>query len=865
MGDISSVAQRSFSWPQRPIATYFHLLAPAPRPASATAEPPLPPADAPENILYVDRFIWTSHNVATPGPIAQPLPERISQAIEPALPYALSLYFAGLAILTLRLLAGALRLKRLSRTGCAAPHAVVEILEKLRRQLRITRAVRLLETARVEVPTLAGWITPVIFLPATALTGLSPDQLAALFAHELAHIRRHDYLVNLLQSFIEMLLFYHPAVWWLSAHIRQEREHCCDDMAIATTANRAAYARALQTMESLRTRPQWVPESLAVGARTGALLPRIQRILGLKNTPRSRPLMATSTAVTLALLLASAAIYFGCNHNTGAPATSPAAATDTAPSAAPNQNITFRARILLIPDDALAHLPVPWNSSANVHAEVVDVGGDQRRVRPATESTGTQPASNPASTSPAGPSPSAILDGGISQNILAQAKKDPNTTVLSSPTITAVNGQPAELVTSQQQNYVKSFQNTPATQPGAKPGLQLNVATLTTGLTISLQGSLTDDQKAAQTSLQFKNVTLDGIDTFTLAGPPSAAAAIQNPPAGQLPQEPFVQVPKTTEVSVIAMAKIPLGQTLWIRGPRLTDEHEHTSAVPGLSAIPKVGEMFKQRTYAKTSTNLVILLTPTLGETDSTAAVTPEEPAATGAAIPTTLGTVDTPVLEPAAAQNPANPEDRHAVVMDIQLVGVSAAFLDDFRFGQGVTYPWGIQKTPPPAGAGVPNASIIDDWTRNLFQTATLADKRTRNLAAARIISFNRQAVDVPIHFPLPVPATEAPATQPAEKSLTLRYLATTSADKKWVVLQLGPDAPPEPAGNFATPPHIPVHEINPMMSIPVGGSLLVNLGKAEPSASSETAEESGPVFLLLRPTIANTAPPTSAPATPK
>ena len=106
-------------------------------------------------------------------------------------------------------------------------------LRRLCGQLRIRRPVRLLESALVDVPMVIGWLRPVILLPASALSGLTPQQLEAIIAHELAHIRRHDYLINLLQSLIETLLFYHPAVWWVSRQIRREREHCCDDLAVA--------------------------------------------------------------------------------------------------------------------------------------------------------------------------------------------------------------------------------------------------------------------------------------------------------------------------------------------------------------------------------------------------------------------------------------------------------------------------------------------------------------------------------------------------------------------------------------------------------------------------------------------------------
>jgi protein involved in polysaccharide export with SLBB domain len=114
-----------------------------------------------------------------------------------------------------------------------------------------------------------------VLLPAAAMSGLSLEQVEALLAHELAHVRRHDYLVNLLQSAVETLLFYHPAVWLVSRRVRQERELCCDDLAISVCSDRVAYASALADLESLRAMP-----SPALAATGGSLLTRVRRILG---------------------------------------------------------------------------------------------------------------------------------------------------------------------------------------------------------------------------------------------------------------------------------------------------------------------------------------------------------------------------------------------------------------------------------------------------------------------------------------------------------------------------------------------------------------------------------------------------------
>src|SRR6185369_12620027 len=121
-----------------------------------------------------------------------------------------------------------------------------------------------------------GWMRPAILLPASTLSGLSVAQIEAILAHELAHIRRHDYIVNLLQCVIETLLFYHPAVWWVSRRVRDERELCCDDMAVQAVGDRVGYARALCELERLRA----ATPQLAMAANGGSLLTRIARLLG---------------------------------------------------------------------------------------------------------------------------------------------------------------------------------------------------------------------------------------------------------------------------------------------------------------------------------------------------------------------------------------------------------------------------------------------------------------------------------------------------------------------------------------------------------------------------------------------------------
>ena len=119
-----------------------------------------------------------------------------------------------------------------------------------------------------------------VLLPVSLISGFTTEQLSAILAHELAHIRRHDFVVNILQRCVESILFYHPAVWWLSKRIRAEREHCCDDIAIRLCGSRKVYAEALIEMERAR-QPRPI---LAVAAADGIVLQRFRRVLGMSTS-----------------------------------------------------------------------------------------------------------------------------------------------------------------------------------------------------------------------------------------------------------------------------------------------------------------------------------------------------------------------------------------------------------------------------------------------------------------------------------------------------------------------------------------------------------------------------------------------------
>ena len=280
-----------------PVATAWSL---AGRPAGFEASVPAGTrADDPVRIPAVAAALAT-------GPADSFLPAPLRDRLEKALPRALFLWFAGVLFLSIRFLGGLVAARRLTRRATRPAPAVWQAtLARVAERLSIRRPVQLLESTIVKVPTAIGALRPVILFPATVFLGLPTRGLEALLAHELAHVRRHDYLVNLLQTVAETLLFYHPAVWWVSARIRAEREQCCDDLAIAATGDARTYARALMRLEEMRGSAP----ALAVAAAGGNLWKRVVRLLTQRPAEADRPAgwLAGVLALTTMIVLGAAA------------------------------------------------------------------------------------------------------------------------------------------------------------------------------------------------------------------------------------------------------------------------------------------------------------------------------------------------------------------------------------------------------------------------------------------------------------------------------------------------------------------------------------------------------------------------------
>ena len=228
------------------------------------------------------------------------LRENITAALphpEAFLPWLDALWMLGVLILSARTVGGWLIVQRLRSTATQQiPPALAASFARLSRRIGVHGRVALRLSTRIAGPLAIGMMRSLILLPASALTTLSADQLEAVLAHELAHIRRADYLWNILQTMIETLFFFHPAVWWVGSSLRQQRELCCDDMAIASCADPLTYATALLLLEeerareiALRTATTKLPLALALDGHQSrvSLRSRIARILGEPMEPIS--------------------------------------------------------------------------------------------------------------------------------------------------------------------------------------------------------------------------------------------------------------------------------------------------------------------------------------------------------------------------------------------------------------------------------------------------------------------------------------------------------------------------------------------------------------------------------------------------
>ncbi|MCA9202010.1 MAG: PQQ-binding-like beta-propeller repeat protein, partial [Planctomycetales bacterium] len=259
---------------------------------------------------------------------------------------------------SLRPLVGWKNVRRLRREGVvAAPRELDDLFRRTATTLGIVRSVDLLSSPLVRVPVVVGWLRPAVLLPVSIMGELPVSQIEGILAHELAHIRRHDYLINMFQTVLEAIFFYHPAVWWLSHHIRLERENCCDDWAVHATGDRLTYGRALLALEDLRaTEP-----ILALSAGKGPLVSRIHRVLQIAPVRTSSPMSGWSASGVVAIVAVCVGLCAGLpakpteskdESNTPAEATNPTREAWPMGGGSPSRVNASPAK----------HLPAAWNT-----------------------------------------------------------------------------------------------------------------------------------------------------------------------------------------------------------------------------------------------------------------------------------------------------------------------------------------------------------------------------------------------------------------------------------------------------------------------------------------------------------------------
>ncbi|MBX2819863.1 MAG: M48 family metalloprotease [Rhodothermaceae bacterium] len=218
----------------------------------------------------------TTEALASPPAPQHPVEEAYASTLSWR-PYVVGLWIIGVIVLSVRWMGGLIGVYRLRRRGLAVENDVIQsVFDTLVERLGIKSSVRLLATVHVDQPMVIGWLKPVVLLPVSILTNLSPAHVEAILAHELVHVRRHDYLILVLQLVMEIVFFYHPVVWWVSRQMRVEREYACDDLVTKALGNDLDYVAALAKLDSGRV-GKWV-----LGANDGRLVDRIRRIVRRK-------------------------------------------------------------------------------------------------------------------------------------------------------------------------------------------------------------------------------------------------------------------------------------------------------------------------------------------------------------------------------------------------------------------------------------------------------------------------------------------------------------------------------------------------------------------------------------------------------
>jgi len=217
-----------------------------------------------------------------------------------------TMWVSGMLVFFVKFIGGYLWLKRYELSGEIIPDAQVHVIfNDLIEKMNLTKPVALMESALVKTPMMIRHLKPIILLPVGIINHLELNEVEAILAHELSHISRNDFLQNIMQSLIEIVYYYHPAVWWISANVRAERENCCDEEAVRLCGSAVNYAKALVKIEEMQS--QGLPAlAIPMARNRDSLLHRVSRIL---NQPQNKSQIREKLVATV--LLFSAFTLFG--------------------------------------------------------------------------------------------------------------------------------------------------------------------------------------------------------------------------------------------------------------------------------------------------------------------------------------------------------------------------------------------------------------------------------------------------------------------------------------------------------------------------------------------------------------------------
>jgi bla regulator protein BlaR1 len=241
-------------------------------------------------------------------------PFLISKRIEQYIPTLVNFWIIGVFLFFFKTASGLAELRNLHRKNHKpVPERLYQLVQKLNAQLNITKPIKILSSCHIDLPVTYGYLKPVILIPTALMLQMNPKQLEAIITHELAHIKRQDYLVNLIQSCLEMFFFFHPVFWWINQEIKKQREIACDEIAVALGVNPKDLAHGLANVVNYAQKN--APElTLAAAKKATPTLDRIKKIMGVKPCP-SQPTTLTTITMIITLIL-GASLLVGASDRT---------------------------------------------------------------------------------------------------------------------------------------------------------------------------------------------------------------------------------------------------------------------------------------------------------------------------------------------------------------------------------------------------------------------------------------------------------------------------------------------------------------------------------------------------------------------